>query len=80
MKTSTGRPATATVPASGRCRPDRIDINVDLPAPFSPITAVTTPARTSIVTSSSATTPGKCLLSPAMLIAGLSGASVIPRA
>ncbi len=43
MKTSTGRPPTATVPASGRCRPERIDISVDLPAPFSPITAVTTP-------------------------------------
>src|SRR5438552_2464229 len=39
-------------------------MSVDLPAPFSPSTTWTSPARTSRSTPSSATTPGKRLLTP----------------
>ena len=39
-------------------------ISVDLPAPFSPTSACTSPARTSNETSDSACTPGKDLLMP----------------
>src|SRR5436309_1093309 len=39
-------------------------MSVDLPAPFSPSTTCTSPARTSRSTRSSATTPGKRLLTP----------------
>jgi hypothetical protein len=37
-------------------------ISVDFPAPFSPMTAWTLPARTARDTPSSALTPGNCLL------------------
>src|SRR3954451_5094077 len=47
-------------------------ISVDLPAPFSPRMACTSPARTSTDTSVSAATPAKCLEMPAMAsVAGL---------
>ncbi|CAM2339414.1 hypothetical protein BVIET440_180125 [Burkholderia vietnamiensis] len=41
-----------------------IFISVDLPAPFSPISACTVPRRTRNCTPSSATTPGKDLPTP----------------
>src|SRR5262245_57603847 len=49
-------------PASGRWTPARTFIRVDLPAPFSPTTASTSPGETESDTPSSACTPGKCLL------------------
>src|SRR3979411_1829477 len=45
-------------PESAGCAPARIFISVDLPAPFSPTRACTSPALTSKVTPSSARTPG----------------------
>src|SRR5262245_48067379 len=42
--------------------PAKIFMSVDLPAPFSPTTARTAPARTSSETRSNARTPGKLLL------------------
>jgi hypothetical protein len=45
-------------PASGSWTPDMILMSVDLPAPFSPRSACTSPARTSNDTPSSARTPG----------------------
>src|SRR5581483_7120285 len=44
--------------------PDNSFIRVDLPAPFSPTSAWTSPCRSSNCTSSSAWTPGKLLLAP----------------
>lgn len=43
----TGRPSYLTVPASGIVAPEMILISVDLPAPFSPTSACTCPARSS---------------------------------
>ena len=60
----TSRPPTEMVPSSGRCIPYRIFISVDLPAPFSPTSACTVPARTAKCTSLLATTPGKRLVMP----------------
>ena len=48
-------------PVSGSIAPDAIFINVDLPAPFSPRSACTSPGMTSNATSLSAATPSKCL-------------------
>ena len=47
----TSRPPTASVPASARSAPVMILISVDLPAPFSPTSACTSPARSSNETS-----------------------------
>ena len=47
-----------------RTRRSRIFISVDLPAPFSPSSTCTSPARSSRSTPSSATTPGNCLRMP----------------
>src|SRR5687768_1509889 len=58
----TSRPPTRSVPASGRSAPVMTLISVDLPAPFSPHSACTSPARRSNETPSSALTPGKCLV------------------
>ncbi len=44
---TTGSPSRMRVPEVGCSTPDRIFISVDLPAPFSPNSAVTLPARTS---------------------------------
>src|SRR5918993_4113567 len=55
----TARPCTVSVPASGRSAPVTILISVDLPAPFSPTRACTSPARSSKVTPLSARTPAK---------------------
>src|SRR2546429_7941312 len=46
--------------------PAMIFINVDLPAPFSPISACTLPARRRKATWSSATTPGNALTMPSI--------------
>src|SRR5579884_252478 len=58
---ATGAPSTSIVPPSAGCAPARIFISVDLPAPFSPTSACTSPASTSNVTPSSARTPGNDL-------------------
>ena len=42
---ATGRPSTAMLPWSGACSPSRMRISVDLPAPFSPTSAVTVAGR-----------------------------------
>lgn len=53
-----------TVPASGRCTPERTFTRVDFPAPLSPTRATTCPAATSRSTSVSAATAPKDLLIP----------------
>ena len=52
-------PQISMVPASGRTSPDAIPISVDLPAPFSPSSACTSPANAANETSLTATTPPK---------------------
>ena len=49
-------PSTRSWPSSWRWTPERILMNVDLPAPLSPSTQVTSPAPTLTLTSFSATT------------------------
>ena len=63
---STGRPSMSISPASHRWMPASTFISVDLPAPFSPISACTSPARSSNPTWSSAWTPAKLLHKPRM--------------
>src|SRR4051794_33347188 len=70
----TSRPSNAIVPASGTWAPARILSRVDLPAPFSPSSAITSPRRTSKSTPCSACTPGKLLLIPDMRRRGSTGA------
>src|SRR6267143_3147372 len=55
-------PSTRNSPSSCVCTPDRILISVDLPAPLSPSTQVTSPAWTSIEMSRNAITLPKYLL------------------
>src|SRR5690242_9233914 len=64
------RPFTVIVPSSGRCMPYSVRISVDLPAPFSPTMAWISPARTSMLMSSLATTPGNRLVIPRSSTAG----------
>ena len=52
--------ATVIVPLSAAIRPNAIRISVVFPAPFSPTSACTVPARTENDTSSSAVTVPKC--------------------
>ena len=54
VRLSTGAPPKTIVPASGVVVPDAMFINVDLPAPFSPSRACTSPGSTSKETSLSA--------------------------
>ena len=54
----TGRPLTRISPSSGRMIPAITFMRVDLPAPFSPMSACTVPGRIASRTPSSATTPG----------------------
>ena len=61
---ATGAPPIRISPASGRWMPVRIFTSVDLPAPFSPTSAVTRPGRSARSTPSSALTPGKSLDTP----------------
>src|SRR6202035_913744 len=67
---STGLPSTRTSPSSGLYRPYRTDINVDLPAPFSPSRAWTSPAWTSKSTRSLATTEPNLFVMPFSSSAG----------
>ena len=56
----TSRPSTRIVPASGACSPSRMRSRVDLPAPFSPTSAVTLAGGRSRLTPLSAwTTPNR---------------------
>src|SRR2546425_4818836 len=57
-------PSNRTVPLSLSRLPEIWPINVVLPAPFGPIKACTSPAFTSRVTSSVATTPPKRFETP----------------
>ena len=57
-------PARRTAPLSGEYTPVMTLISVDLPAPFSPIRAWTSPARRVKSTSWSARTPGNDLVTP----------------
>ena len=61
---ATSAPLISMVPESCGCTPYRIFISVDLPAPFSPSSACTSPARRSKSTWSSATMPGKRFVIP----------------
>src|SRR4051812_496099 len=61
------------VPESGRCAPARTRMRVDLPAPFSPMRAWTSPGWRSKRTFFSAWTPGKDLLMPSMRSRGDGG-------
>ena len=54
VRFSTGEPSKMIVPASGAVVPEATFIRVDLPAPFSPSRACTSPGRTSNETSVSA--------------------------
>ena len=51
-------PPMRIVPLSGATTPPRIFISVDLPAPFSPISASTSPFATDTLTWLTARTPG----------------------
>jgi hypothetical protein len=70
LRSFTSSPLIAMVPSSGGCMPYRIFIRVDLPAPFSPQMACTSPAVTVRLTSELATTPGKRLVIPVSWTAG----------
>src|ERR1700722_450163 len=65
-----GWPNSSISPVSALCAPDRILSSVDLPAPFSPSSAWISDCPTSRWTFSSARTPGKRLLTPAILRIG----------
>ena len=60
----TSFPATSIEPASMLYTPVRALINVDLPAPFSPMRACTSPGNSRNETSLSALTPGKAMVMP----------------
>src|SRR6201996_7153173 len=67
---STGWPSTRISPSSGLYRPYRTDISVDLPAPFSPSSAWTSPGITSKSTRSLATTEPNFFVIPLSSSAG----------
>src|SRR6478735_10802044 len=66
VRFSTVSPSKTIDPSSGAIVPEATYINVDLPAPFSPSRAWTSPERTSNETFLSATTASKCLVMPSM--------------
>ena len=66
-------PRTAAVPASGRVKPRTTSRVVDLPAPFGPRKATTSPGATVRSRESTATTGPKVLRRPRTRTAGLSG-------
>ena len=66
-------PFSRTSPASGWYTPAITFISVDLPAPFSPTTASTSPRWRRHDTLSSASTPGNCLRMPVASMRGVSG-------
>ena len=78
VKVVSGTPPISTVPEVGGCTPRRIFRIVDLPAPFSPSSAWTSPGRTSRWTSSRARTPPKRMLTLRMRTA-LSGSDRVHR-
>src|SRR4051812_7366658 len=57
-------PSMKISPSSGSCAPPRIFISVLLPAPFSPMSASTSPGCSDSETPDSAVTPGKRLVIP----------------
>src|SRR5438067_434392 len=61
---ATGDPSRATVPEVGRSRPAMHLSNVDLPAPFAPTSATSSPAETDNETPRSTATPAYPALSP----------------
>ena len=65
-----GAPSMTISPSSAAARPARIFISVDFPAPFSPTSTSTSPARASSETSSSARTPGKLFPMPRISSSG----------
>ena len=70
-----GSPSSRIVPLSGWWTPARILTSVLLPAPFSPTSAWTSPARRSSETSSSAWVAPEALRDPAQLDARRGGAA-----
>src|SRR5688572_12096040 len=74
----TGAPSRNIAPSSRRYAPVMILISVDLPAPFSPTRACTSPGSSSSPTPSSAVTPAKRLTIPSMRRTG--GIAVITEA
>src|SRR6476469_6592862 len=67
---TTGRPSSRMVASSGCFMPYSVFIRVDVPAPFSPTTACTSPRPTVRLTSELATTPGNRLVIPRSSITG----------
>ncbi len=59
---TTGSPSSRIRPESGLCTPANVLTRVDLPAPFSPARACTSPARSSRLTPASARTAPNALL------------------
>src|SRR4051812_16538074 len=78
---ATLRPSSSMLPASGAYTPVSTLIKVDLPAPFCPISACTSPARSVSSTPSSACTPGNAREMPCArnTIAAWSIGSVLAR-
>src|SRR6476619_1265546 len=64
-------PSKTTVPALAGRVPARMFISVDLPAPFAPQTAWTSPASAEKSTWSSASTPGNRRVSPRVSRSGI---------
>src|ERR1700679_504658 len=62
LSLSRGAPPTSISPLSGVLAPDSMRIMVDLPAPLAPTRPCTSPPSRSKLTSRSACTPGKLLL------------------
>src|ERR1700681_4556600 len=71
-------PSIVISPESAGCAPARIFIRVDLPAPFSPTSACTSPATTSNVTPSSARTPAN-VFTMSRIVSNVSGTSPLLR-
>src|SRR5688572_6660005 len=67
---ATTDPSSAIVPASGWTNPNRQFISVDLPAPFSPTSACTSPRRIWRSTASSASSDPNRLVIPCISTAG----------
>ena len=64
-------PSISMRPASGASAPDAIRASVDLPEPFSPVSACTTPASSARSTPSRATTPGNRFVIPVSRSSGV---------
>src|SRR6478609_1396849 len=70
---STSVPLSAMDPESIAYTPVRALIRVDLPAPFSPINACTSPGNSRNDTSDNARTPGKVMVMPLIWTTGCAG-------